>query len=369
MRKTVVAVIAAVLVICGLAGASPATAKTVWLCKPGTRDGLCKPSLSTTRVTPSGQVVRRETPKRVRRPKVDCFYVYPTVSDDDGPQADRSIDPELRSIALFQAARYSQYCRVYAPVYRQITLQGLLQPQTITPAMRDRAFGDVREAWRTYLRKHNKGRGVILIGHSQGTFMLRPLIQREVDRKPKVRRRIVGAYLLGGAVLVPKGKDVGGDFRNVRACRSTTQIRCVVAFNTFGPEVPENARFGRSGDADQEVLCNNPANLRRGGAGRLDSILPSEPFAPGTTMGAVTSSVGYAAPDVRTRWIAAPDSYDARCVTANGAHVLQATPRAGAPTLNALPDETWGLHLTDANLPLGNLLRLARSQIRAYGRR
>ena len=34
MRKTVVAVIAAVLVIGGLAGASPATAKTVWLCKP-----------------------------------------------------------------------------------------------------------------------------------------------------------------------------------------------------------------------------------------------------------------------------------------------------------------------------------------------
>ena len=369
MRKIVVAAIAVALVVCGLAAAAPAGAKTVWLCKPGKEDDPCSPSLSTTRVSPAGEVRSREVPRRDRRRKVDCFYVYPTVSDDDGPQADRSIDPELRSIALYQAARYSEHCRVYAPVYRQITLQGLVQPQTVTPAMRERAYADVRAAWRTYLRKHNKGRGVILIGHSQGTFMLRPLIQQEVDRKPKVRRRVVAAYLLGGTVLVPKGKDVGGDFRNMRACRSARQIRCVVAYNIFGPEVPEGPRFGRSPDPSLEVLCNNPANLRRGGSGRLDPIIPSTPFAPGTTMGFLVRSVGFAAPSVRTKWISSPDSYSARCVGVNGANVLQAAPRAGAPALNPLPDETWGLHLADASLPLGNLRRLARSQIRAYGRR
>jgi hypothetical protein len=370
MRKTFAAAVAAALATTGLAAAGPAAAETVWLCKPGKRNDPCSTSLSTTRVSPSGDVRARERPKRVRRPKVDCFYVYPTVSDDRAPQADKSIDPELRSIALYQAARYRQHCRVFAPVYRQITLQGLINPDTVTPEMRATAYGDVREAWRTYLRKHNKGRGVILIGHSQGTFMLRPLVQQEIDTKPRVRRRIVGAYLLGGGVLVPKGRDVGGDFKRVRACRRASQVGCVIAYSLFGPEVPADPRFGRSQqDPNLEVLCNNPANLRRGGSGRLDAIVPSKPFDRGTTMGGLTNQVGFTSPDVSTAWISAPDSYSGQCVTQNGATVLRTAPLNGAPTLRALPDESWGLHLADANLPLGNLLRIARAQIRAYGKR
>ena len=53
--------------------------------------------------------------------------------------------------------------------------------------MRSQAYADVREAWRTYLRKYNHGRGVVLIGHSQGSFVLRQLIAEEIDRKPAVR--------------------------------------------------------------------------------------------------------------------------------------------------------------------------------------
>ncbi len=369
MRKTLAAALATAIATCGLAAtAGPAAADVVWLCKPGKKNNPCATSLSTTRVSPGGEVVGRERPKRVRRPKVDCFYVYPTVSDDRAPQADKSIDPELRSIALYQAARYGQHCRIFAPVYRQITLSGLVEPQTVPQGAREIAYGDVREAWRTYLRKHNKGRGVILIGHSQGTFMLRPLIAQEIDPKPRVRRRLVAGHLLGGSVLVPRGRDVGGDFQRVRACRSSRQIRCVVAYSIYGPELPANPRFGKTDQPGLEVLCTNPASLRRGGSGRLDGILPSKPFAPNTTMGGLTQGVGYSVPKVSTAWISAPDAYSAQCVSANGANVLRTAPLNGAPTLRALPDETWGLHLADANLPMGNLIRLAKAQIRAYSR-
>jgi hypothetical protein len=365
VRKTFAAAIAVAL--CGIAAPS-ASADTVWLCKPGKKNDPCSPSLSTTHVSPSGERGRVERVRRVARPKVDCFYVYPTVSDDRAPQADLSIDPELRSIALYQAARYSRDCRVYAPVYRQITLQGLINPQTVTPEMRASAYADVRTAWREYLRKHNKGRGVLLIGHSQGTFMLRPLIQQEIDRKPSVRRRIVAAYLMGGIVLVKRGEDDGGDFQNVPACRSNTQLGCVVAFNTFNAPVPDDTRFGRTSEPDRVVLCNNPASLR-GGAGNLDTIIPSDPFAPNTTMGGLTNQVGFTAPRVSTKWIQANDSYRARCVGENSARVLQTVPLNGAPALRALPDATWGLHLADANLPLGNLTALAKRQIATYNRR
>ncbi len=287
------------------------------------------------------------------------------MSDDEGLQADRSIDPEMRSIALYQAARYSRDCRVFAPAYRQISLRGLLDPTAITGKMRATAYADVRDAWREYLRKYNKGRGVLLIGHSQGTYVLRALIPREIDGKPSVRRRVIAAYLLGGNVLVKKGEDAGGDFKNVPACRLNTQIHCVVAYSIFNAPVPEDARFGRSTDSKTEVLCTNPANLK-GGSGKLDTIQPAAPFAPGTTIGILTASIGFSLPNVSTAWIEADDAFRARCVNEGGANVLQTAPLNGAPTLNALPDQGWGLHLTDANLPLGNLAALFRRQITSY---
>ena len=39
--------------------------------------------------------------------------------------ANFAIDPEINSIVLYQAARYTQHCRLFAPVYRQLTLQGI----------------------------------------------------------------------------------------------------------------------------------------------------------------------------------------------------------------------------------------------------
>ena len=124
-------------------------------------------------------------------------------------------------------------------MYRQITLAGLFNPSTVTSAMRAQAYADVRDAWRDYLKKFNRGRGVVLIGHSQGTFVLRRLAAREIDAKASVRRLLVSALLLGGDVTVRKGTGVGGDFRHIPACRATTQ--CVVAYSTFDATRPPTA--------------------------------------------------------------------------------------------------------------------------------
>jgi hypothetical protein len=366
VRKILAAAIA-VAITAGGAAAAPASAKTSWLCKPGQRNNPCTPSLTTTHVSPTGEVGRVERVRRPSRPEVDCFYVYPTVSDDETPLANRTIDPEMRSIALFQAARYSSECKVYAPVYRQFTLRTIGNQSAVPADQRGIPYADVRSAWREYLSRFNKGRGVILIGHSQGTFHLRRLVAEEIDRKPSVRRRLIAAYLLGGNVLVERGEDAGGDFRNVPACRSNTQLGCVVAYSIYGGPPPENSLFGRTAESNREVLCNNPASLR-GGSANIDPIQPTEPYAPGTTIGAAVAAVGSVTPDVSTPWFEADNSYRARCVSQNGANVLQVTPRGGAPALRAIPTAEWGLHLADANLPLGNLIDLAKKQIAVYER-
>jgi hypothetical protein len=354
-------------IVLGLAAALPATASAdfAWLCKPGMKANPCGGSLSTTVFTPAGKKLAVRKVRAAKAPSVDCFYVYPTVSDEPAPQASLMLRPELRSIALYQAARYAEHCRVYAPIYRQVTLSGLFAPATVTPQMRETSYQDVVEAWRSYLAKDNKGRGVVLIGHSQGTFVLRRLVREEIDGKPAVRKRLVSALLLGGNVTVATGKDVGGDFQNIRACRSAKQFGCVVAFSTFGAPVPDPSNFGRTSVAGQEVLCTNPAALG-GGSGRIDPGYPRAFFAPGTTIGLGVGALGIPRPAATTAWLSFPKSYTARCSSAAGADVLQVTPRAGAPKLVATPTAGWGLHLSDANIALGNLLGLVRRQIAAY---
>ena len=347
-----------VLLLALLPGSASA-AEPVWLCKPGIASNPCEASLKTTVVSPTGQPLGVRNVQRAAHPRIDCFYVYPTISDQPTGNANFSIDPELRSIALYQAARYSQTCRVFAPVYRQGTVRSLLGLAT-TPADFQLAYADVVNAWQTYLRKYNHHRGVVLIGHSQGTYHLRRLISEQIDPNPAVRKRVVSAILLGGNVTVAQGKDVGGDFQNIRACHSALQIGCVIAFSTFNAPVPAIARFGRTATAGQQVLCTNPGRLP-GGSAPLRSIFPTEPFAPGTLIGIATTLIGYHVPAVSTPWVET-GAFTGQCSSADNAHVLQIAGLPGAPQLVPSPDPTWGLHLVDANIALGDLVDTVRVQ-------
>ena len=304
-------------------------------------------------------------PNAPKHRKVDCFYVYPTISDQQTQNANLHIDPEERSIALYQVARYSQYCRVYAPMYRQLTLKAILDPSGITPNQQAIAYNSVLNAWNKYLEKFNDGRGVVFIGHSQGSFVLRELIGNEVDPNPQLRSQLVSAILLGGNVTVHDGSDVGGDFRHIPACSSQDQIHCVMAYSTYNAPVPSDSVFGRTSVPGLHVLCTNPAALG-GGSADLRTVYPSKPFAPNTSIGAATRLVGFPVVDTSARWIEADGAYTGHCSSANGANVLQITANDGAPTLRAVPNAAWGLHLTDANIALGNLVTVVRHEVSEF---
>jgi Protein of unknown function (DUF3089) len=351
------------------AGASP-----VWLCRPGLQPDPCTPGLSTTVYSAKLHKLGVRHPQAIKHPAIDCFYVYPTVSDQTTGNANLHIDPEERSIALYQAARYSQYCKVYAPMYRQVTLAGIGsagKPTTpVNPAL---ALSSVRSAFASYLAHDNHGRGFVLIGHSQGSFILRQLIAKDVDPKPAVRRRLLSAILLGGNVLVKPGRrGIGGDFKHIAACRSNTQLGCVIAFSTFDQPVPKASLFGRpsrvlgapAGKGDI-VLCTNPAALA-GGSAIVAPILPSAPFAPGTLIAVGNDLLKITQPHPPTVWFTQPDAYSAQCVNSNGAHVLMLKALHGAQVASPAPNAAWGLHLLDANIALGNLISIVHSESIAY---
>jgi hypothetical protein len=78
----------------------------------------------------------------------------------------------------------------------------------------------------------NKGRGFVLIGHSQGSFVLQELIRQEIDGRP-IQKQMLSAMLLGTTVAVPSGKDVGGAFQHVPLCRSATELGCLITFASY----------------------------------------------------------------------------------------------------------------------------------------
>ncbi len=367
MTITLTAVVAVLVVAAAFAAAAPA--KVVWLCFPGRHPDPCTPGLSTTVYSPSFKKLEVQHPKAVKHPTIDCFYVYPTVSGQSTGNANLHIDPEEKSIALYQAARYSQLCRVYAPMYRQLTLDGIGLGKPRTKPNAALALSDVEKAFETYLRDYNHGRGFVLIGHSQGSFVLRSVIAKLIDPKPAVRKLMLSAILMGGNVLVKKGRDIGGDFKHIPACRSDSQLHCVIAFSTFDQPPPKDALFGipPKADSGDQVLCTNPAALA-GGKGILDSISPSAPFDPKSPLAAGIALLGVKFPMPRTVWWSAPADYSGKCETINGATVLEITPRAGAPTPHASPTPEWGLHLLDANIALGNLIGLVKDQAAQFAR-
>jgi hypothetical protein len=374
MKRVAVVVVSVALVAAWLAAvpASAATPTTVWLCRPGLANDPCTTSRAATQVAADGTQRADPTAKPGPR-KIDCFYVYPTVSLQPTVNANRDIEPNETGVALSQASRYSQVCNVYAPMYRQLTLSAI--GGGATPAAAALAYGDVRDAWRDYLAHDNHGRGVVLIGHSQGAGMLVNLVQREIDKNPKVRKRIVAAYLMGGNVAVPKGRDVGGDFAHVPACRRRTQTGCVVAFSTFDLAPPADALFGRVSTgfsrvrpraaANTEVLCVNPAALR-GGSAPLHAYFPAH-----TDLGVLTSAFAKGSlPTVPTPWISFPGRYRGECKNENGASWLQVDQQGGAsdarPGLVDSLGPTWGLHLVDANIAQGDEVSLVGAQAKAW---
>jgi hypothetical protein len=192
---------------------------TVWLCRPGTADDPCTASLAATVIQASGahSVVNAE-PNTAS--KFDCFYVYPTVSEETSLNADLKVQKTEIDAAIAQASRFSTVCRVFAPMYRQITLAGLETSPTSKSPATIVAYDSIRAGFEDYLDHFNDGRPIIFLGHSQGSSMLIMLLQHFVDNDAALRKRLVLAIILGGNVVVPTGKLSGGSFNHIPVCNA-----------------------------------------------------------------------------------------------------------------------------------------------------
>jgi hypothetical protein len=343
-----------------------------WLCLPGRRTDLCSTPLATTALTPNGYgstgLVRPAA-----APKLDCFYVYPTVSRDPGLNSDL-VTTEENGTAINQFARFGTACRTFAPIYRQMTTAAIARAalgQDIRSAF-NLAYDDVRNAFRNFLAARSAGRPFVLIGHSQGSWHLQRLIAEEIEGKPAAARMAL-AIIPGFNTLVPEGKLVGGTFKSTPLCTRTGQRGCVVTYVSYrtGNPPPPGAIFGYAPTRGLTVACTNPAALGSRGWHKLDSYWStrSNQQVPGGPI-RWSSEGPPPTPFLRTEGLAS-----GRCVNQGprGYLEIRTNVTAGAKWTDRIGGEVgigglfipgWGMHLADMPAAQGDLIRLVEAVAR-----
>ncbi|MBB4658096.1 DUF3089 domain-containing protein [Parvularcula dongshanensis] len=382
-RLTVLFGLLATLLLAGSSAPEPAAAahepdyadEANWLCRPG-RNDACHTDLDVTEVKADGTLtVRPFAP--ADDPALDCFYVYPTISADDAPNSDMVAGEGEARMAAQQFARFAQACRLYAPIYRQVTLRSLRAGLMGRPGgSTELAYQDVRAAFEAYLENDNRGRPFVLFGHSQGTAMLTRLIQEDVEGTP-LQERMLSAILLGYNVLVPKNGVMGGSFHSVPLCTAADETGCVVTYVSFPASTPPppGAVFAYAGTPGLTVACVNPASLL--GRTTLGAIIPKN----GGGVAARPPAPWVAAGDeIATPFVSVPGLLRGDCAGEGDSGYLTVTTLAdpGDPRSDDIGGEVlvfnrpltgWGLHLLDVNLTQADLIALVNRQAAAYAAR
>jgi hypothetical protein len=365
------------------------TGTSNWLCHPDLfgNSNVCNGNFDSTAVAADATATTLSY-MSASAPRVDCFYVYPTTSIDLAGNSDLNDDLQEQQTTALQFGRYGEVCRQFAPVYRQRTLTalglttftGALGGIDIAPNAGEVAYADVLDAFKEYIANQSNGRGFILVGHSQGSGILRRLIAEEIETRPALLSRLIAAHIPGTNVLVPTGRDVGASFQRVPACKSANQLGCVVAYVTYRAGDPqlEDPRFGLSSEEGTQALCTNPAALA-GGQADLFPIIPRQqppvfrvlliPRGPGGPYANPISNL-----TIPTPYYSMPGQIKGECkVGPNGVSYLEASivadpddPRADDYPGEFIGGTNWGFHLIDVSIAQGDLVRLAQRQAATY---
>lgn len=337
-----------------------------WLCRPGAARDACSEDLSATEVRPDGSFARVEHAPAAA-PEVDCFYVYPTMDWRLGAGVHTDFDDNAReaAAALNQAARFTEVCRLYAPLYRQVTLGTYAARDEVRSACFDTAYADVLRAFKRYLDHDNQGRGVVLLGHSQGGMHTTRLLAELFDGGKALAQQLVAALPIGWPLGVKAGERSGGSLETIPTCERTDETGCVIGFRSYAEDhdFPEPAEAFLEGD---QVVCTNPADLEANSRAHLSRAFLR------TGIPQISAPEALGEPD--TPFLLYRDFFSAQCVEQEGQPALEiaAAPDAGDVRDNPVNFDALllsgnnGTHILDVSFALGDLIDLTGAKIGAY---
>lgn len=338
-----------------------------WICVPGAAFDACKTELVATELLADG--TRKEEPHvAARDPKVDCFYVYPTVDLDLVPGNHDDFDDtrKQRDTTLAQVGRFTEACAVWAPLYRQVTIGTYLRSRERLERGLAIAFSDVDAAFREFLSRVPADHKIVVVGHSQGAEMVVRVVKKFFDHDDAMRARLLLAMPIGGDVEVATGKTTGGTFDTIPICTQPKETGCVVTYRSFSANAPVNPEGRWVAVAGRAGACVNPATID-GGTGRF-----SHAYFPLGGLRRFMRGVD----GITTAYVDLPDFYSGKCVTDPSGFsylAIDDTPPAGDRRVSVLDlrkpmgPAKMGLHLVDMQIEQGDLVAMIARRTNVAG--
>ena len=179
-----------------------------------------------------------EIPQNPDKP-VDVIYLYPTVygtiaeTEDDIADID---DTAMRMLAIYsavsQAGVFEESCNVYAPYYRQFTVDRLLDMIENSPeSLYYCASMDLYNMLDYYFENLNEGRPFILAGHSQGSVWLTVILEDYMKEHPEYLENMVAAYAIGYSIT----EEYLARNPHLKFAQGEADTGVIVSYNTEGP--------------------------------------------------------------------------------------------------------------------------------------
>ncbi|KAB1441791.1 DUF3089 domain-containing protein [Pseudodesulfovibrio senegalensis] len=216
-----------------------------------TAAALALPPLDTAPIPPAPDYAQQQSwlaKPAVPTAPVDVFFVYPTVLFDDEHWLMDTTAPAMRAASMAplktQASVFEGQANIYAPMYRQMNLAGLTQPEEQLEKLKKIARNDVWRALNHYLEHENNGRPFFLAGHSQGSLMLTDLMLEHWGTTG-AEKRMIAALLIGWCMT----EEELAAHPAIAMCEAASDTGCVVSYNTMAPGRQDVAPTLRPGAA------------------------------------------------------------------------------------------------------------------------
>lgn len=190
---------------------------------------------------------------------VDCFFVHPTTyiigKSWNQDLNDAHVNWRTKVLPIrYQALTFKSSCNLFIPKYRQAIFYAFKSIQSTGKKALDLAYQDVRRAFYSYLKRHNKGKPFILAAHSQGAFHGQRLLA-EIMQDSVLKKQLIVAYLPGWPV-----QNQFLQANDIPVCSTAQQTTCMVSWNTESA----NANFSlvEQFAPNSSVVCINPLSWR-----------------------------------------------------------------------------------------------------------
>jgi DUF3089 family protein len=344
----------------------------LWLChaeKPVDEDQCLSADLDATELLADGTTALVEHTVATD-PSFDCFYIYPTVDIRFQPGQTENFDDISQELdpLLNQAARFTSMCRVYAPLYHQVTLGTF--GSAMADELLDNAYQDVLAAFESWRDTQAGDRSFVLMGHSQGTFMTTRLLQEVIEPDSDLRDRMLAALLVGGSFSVPFG-EVDGGTSTIPLCESADQLGCVIAYRSYAEDLPPVAGNQTPDIPGNDVACTSPPMVSTGTPRFAGGFFPTFTHQP-SVFPVIDYGTTYDTPFVLMR-----DFYEGACMPdSDGLSFLAISEQPHGNDMRTGPIDFaqplfnpsfLGLHVLDYNFAQQDLLDLVAAKAAAKG--